>query len=307
MAPALVTLEVNFTVAANTGSTSRTGTISVQNQTFTITQPGSGSQNVTVSNVLHSPPDNFPGYSLTFYADISSPVTQNVLLGATIVISGTNTSYYDPAHDKAVTLFAGQTQYNRTFTIPTNAPAGTYDVIFGVWADNNGNGQIDNTTDTLLGSFTLYGGLTVKPPLGTIHTVMTPQGALDAGAQWRVDGGNWLGSGFNFQTSVGNHTVSFMPVSGWTTPPAQVVSVQTNQTTQVTGTYFHVTSIVSRKIHGNAGPFNIDLPLTGNPGIECRSGGSGGDHQYSLLLRMLSASVALQLRVKTGRQQEHFL
>src|SRR5207253_8431742 len=32
-------------------------------------------------------------------------------------------------------------------------------------------------------------------------------------------------------------------------------------------------SVVSRKSHGTAGTFGIDLPLTGNPGIECRSGG----------------------------------
>jgi hypothetical protein len=36
---------------------------------------------------------------------------------------------------------------------------------------------------------------------------------------------------------------------------------------------------VSRKVHGTAGTFDVDLPLTGNPGIECRSGGAGGTHQ----------------------------
>ena len=34
--------------------------------------------------------------------------------------------------------------------------------------------------------------------------------------------------------------------------------------------------IVSRKTHGAAGPFDINLPLTGQPGLECRS--SGGNH-----------------------------
>jgi hypothetical protein len=34
----------------------------------------------------------------------------------------------------------------------------------------------------------------------------------------------------------------------------------------------------SRKTHGNAGPFDVDLPLTGNPGIECRSGGTNGNY-----------------------------
>ena len=37
-------------------------------------------------------------------------------------------------------------------------------------------------------------------------------------------------------------------------------------------------SVISRKIHGAAGTFDVDLPLTGNPGIECRSGGPNGDH-----------------------------
>ena len=39
------------------------------------------------------------------------------------------------------------------------------------------------------------------------------------------------------------------------------------------------TSVVSRKTHGSAGDFDIDLPLTGNPGIECRTGGTNNDHQ----------------------------
>jgi hypothetical protein len=37
-------------------------------------------------------------------------------------------------------------------------------------------------------------------------------------------------------------------------------------------------SVVSTKIHGSAGTFDINLPLTGSPGIECRSGGATGDH-----------------------------
>ena len=38
------------------------------------------------------------------------------------------------------------------------------------------------------------------------------------------------------------------------------------------------TSAVSRKTHGGAGDFDIELPLTGEPGVECRS--SGGDHTF---------------------------
>lgn len=37
-------------------------------------------------------------------------------------------------------------------------------------------------------------------------------------------------------------------------------------------------SAVSRKVHGSAGTFDINLPLTGSPGVECRSGGANGNH-----------------------------
>jgi hypothetical protein len=40
-------------------------------------------------------------------------------------------------------------------------------------------------------------------------------------------------------------------------------------------------TVVSRKVHGTAGSFNITLPLTGTRGIECRSG--GGTNAYTLV------------------------
>src|SRR5256885_4787298 len=40
-----------------------------------------------------------------------------------------------------------------------------------------------------------------------------------------------------------------------------------------------VTTAASRKIHGNAGSFDVDLPLTGTPGIEPRNGGPSGNYQ----------------------------
>ena len=42
---------------------------------------------------------------------------------------------------------------------------------------------------------------------------------------------------------------------------------------------FGPTSVVSRKVHGSAGTFDIDLPLSGTPGVECRSGGETGTYQ----------------------------
>jgi hypothetical protein len=48
-------------------------------------------------------------------------------------------------------------------------------------------------------------------------------------------------------------------------PPVQLNPVQLNE-------------VASRKAHGSAGTFDVDLPLTGSPGIECRSGGANGDY-----------------------------
>jgi hypothetical protein len=38
-------------------------------------------------------------------------------------------------------------------------------------------------------------------------------------------------------------------------------------------------SVVSRKDHNGAGTFDVDFPLTGNPGVECRTGGTNNDYQ----------------------------
>jgi hypothetical protein len=37
-------------------------------------------------------------------------------------------------------------------------------------------------------------------------------------------------------------------------------------------------AVVSRKTHGSAGTFDVDLPLTGTAGVECRTGGVNGDY-----------------------------
>ena len=43
-----------------------------------------------------------------------------------------------------------------------------------------------------------------------------------------------------------------------------------------------VQGAVSRKTHGTAGSFDVNLPLTGSPGIECRSGGA--THDYTMVV-----------------------
>ena len=51
-------------------------------------------------------------------------------------------------------------------------------------------------------------------------------------------------------------------------------------------------SVVSRKVHGMAGTFDINLPLTGTAGVECRSGGPTMITRSSSPFRSLSLSLA---------------
>ena len=55
-------------------------------------------------------------------------------------------------------------------------------------------------------------------------------------------------------------------------------------------------NVVSRKTHGPAGVFDVNLPLVGEPGIECRTGGPSGDHQivatFAVPVTINSASVS---------------
>ncbi len=87
-----------------------------------------------------------------------------------------------------------------------------------------------------------FAGLPAKlffPPNQTwLQVTITPVAAITAGAQWRVDGGALQNSGtMDTNLPVGNHTVSFSTISGWTTPANQAVSVSTNSVATATGAY----------------------------------------------------------------------
>ena len=58
-------------------------------------------------------------------------------------------------------------------------------------------------------------------------------------------------------------------------------------------------SVVSRKTHGAAGTFDVNLPLSGNAGVECRS--SGGDHTlvYTFTNDVVSGNAAVTSGVGT--------
>ena len=78
---------------------------------------------------------------------------------------------------------------------------------------------------------------------------ISPASAIAAGAQWQVDGGAWQASGVTVSgLAVGNHTVSFSTVSGWTTPTNQTVSVSADATAAAGGAYVAIASAGSLQV-----------------------------------------------------------
>jgi hypothetical protein len=70
-----------------------------------------------------------------------------------------------------------------------------------------------------------------------------------------------------------------IPVISYTTPGATNRVTTASRNAPLPGGSI---CAVSRKMHGSGAaalPFDVNLPLAGNPAVECRSGGTAGDYQ----------------------------
>jgi hypothetical protein len=89
-----------------------------------------------------------------------------------------------------------------------------------------------------------------KPKTGAITATLTPAEAIDAGAQWRIDGGTWLTSGAQvIDLALGNHQIEFKSIAGWTKPADKTVQVLADQTIDVLGDYEKVEVTGSLKVN----------------------------------------------------------
>lgn len=72
-------------------------------------------------------------------------------------------------------------------------------------------------------------------PLLTV--TIQPASAVSAGAQWRVDAGEWQTDGQSLPVSIGTHTVECAALTRWIEPAAQTVSLASNEAKQLYLTY----------------------------------------------------------------------
>ncbi|MBF0226846.1 MAG: VWA domain-containing protein [Desulfobacterales bacterium] len=82
---------------------------------------------------------------------------------------------------------------------------------------------------------------------GSLTVNISPQGAINAGAQWSVDNGFWQNSGgVVSDVTVGTHTVSCKDIPGWIKPVNQTVSIQDSVTTTITVVYTQAAAVIPR-------------------------------------------------------------
>ena len=128
-------------------------------------------------------------------------------------------------------------------------------------------------------------GLTFGPLPATQTSYLLPAGTLQPGTTYNCDIAFLRGTG----TSSGDTNIG----PGY--------SAQAKDTTFMLRTQapaLVLMSAASRKTHGLAGDFDVDLPLSGTPGVECRTGGTGGDH--TLVVTFSNTVVSGNAAVTTG-------
>ncbi len=121
--------------------------------------------------------------------------------------------------------------------------------------------------------------------------------------QW--NGGAWsIVTSANTSTTLGNHLYSVSCTSASDCRAVGYYFQGETPQTLIEGLSIpvQVTSAVSRKSHGAAGNFDVDLPLTGTTGVECRSGG-GATNDFTMVVTF-TGNVAVtgspQAQVTTG-------
>ncbi len=187
----------------------------------------------------------------------------------------------DMAADKTVMVTTAQSSINDHIEIFTKSAAGALTVTISpagavsagaMWNVDGGNWQASGTTVSGLtvgthtvdfnnmagwttpssqnvnisnGQTASVGGAYVQQT-GSLTVTISPAGALSAGAQWSVDGGNGQAGGTTVSgLTVGSHTVTFNNMAGWTTPSSQNVNISNGQTASVGGAYVQQTGALT--------------------------------------------------------------
>jgi hypothetical protein len=134
--------------------------------------------------------------------------------------------------------------------------------------DVNGDGKLDlisaNYNDDNLSVLTNATVFPPPPQSGSVTVVITPAAAVNAGAQWALDGGAWQNSGdLISNVPTGIHPISYSPVAGWFRPNSPTVTVVSGQTTKLGATYDAITQQPSDQVVTNGGTVTFSVAVSG--------------------------------------------
>ena len=97
---------------------------------------------------------------------------------------------------------------------------------------------------------------------GSLNVALSPAGAISAGAQWYLDNNSSTlqnsGTTMNNITT-GTHTLNFKSIPGWMSPISKNVVINTNQTTNESGTYTVNAGYVSVSQGATVSPSTVNL------------------------------------------------
>ncbi|MCD6162401.1 MAG: VCBS repeat-containing protein [candidate division Zixibacteria bacterium] len=141
----------------------------------------------------------------------------------------------EAVNDGAQWRRVGTTTWQNSGYIEQAIPIGQYSVEFKPIADwyTPDNIVVTINSDGLTEITGIY-----ESQLGSLQITIFPQGAIDDGAQWQVDGGEWHESDY-IQSGLleGEHIVEFSSILDWITPPNQTITVNGGELTTAAGVY----------------------------------------------------------------------
>jgi Dockerin type I domain len=143
------------------------------------------------------------------------------------------------------------------------APNGRID---SVWLDTRN--AANNTDSQLFYSYSVDGGVTWSPNVAVSNSFNPFEG-------------------YPNQNKIGDYITIVSDATGGNVAYAATFNFNPNTNQHEEDVYYVrvapgapvAQSAFSRKVHGAAGTFDVPLPLTGNVGVECRSGGATNDYQ----------------------------
>ncbi len=154
---------------------------------------------------------------------------------------------------------------------------GRYSPSTDTWTATSTNnapqGRVDHTAVWTGGEMIVWGGRPAFPPIG-VQVTNTGGRYIPRNDTWTVTSTTNAPEARYLHTAI--WTGSDMIVWGGS-GSSYILNTGGRYCAQTPTPALELTSAVSQKMHGDLGPFDVLLPLSGEPGIECRN--SGGNHK----------------------------